>query len=172
MLQKEKEAERGQQRQAQDPDAPFTGSLASKNKPDLQEIAAALNLSEDGTKDALTQRINVFFNSNPLLHDEPRFSGLFHHALQRCTQTNDQNDHPMVSISESSTSPHDMRHPLSTNIVNILPNLPLAGLPYASVQPFLFHPPAGTTNIPLPSQLSSIHSTIVPNFHSTFHNNS
>ena len=83
MLQKEKEAERDQQRQARGPDAPFIGSLSSKNKPDLQEIAAALNISEDGTKDALIQRINACFDSNPLLRDGPRFSGLFHHAPRR-----------------------------------------------------------------------------------------
>jgi len=34
-------------------DQPFTGSLASKNKSDLQEIAAAIKLSEDGTKNVL-----------------------------------------------------------------------------------------------------------------------
>ena len=42
-LRKEKEAERDQQRRARGPDAPFVGSLSSKNKPDLQEIAAALD---------------------------------------------------------------------------------------------------------------------------------
>ena len=49
ILRKERAAEREQQHKARGPDAPFTGSLSSKNKPDLQEIAAALDLSEDGT---------------------------------------------------------------------------------------------------------------------------
>jgi hypothetical protein len=52
---KEKEAEQDQQHQAWDPDALFMGSLTSKNKLHLQEIAAALNLAEDGTKGALIQ---------------------------------------------------------------------------------------------------------------------
>ena len=36
---KEKEAERLQQRRDRPVDAPFTGSLNSKNRPDLQEVA-------------------------------------------------------------------------------------------------------------------------------------
>jgi catalase len=80
---KEKEVARDQQRQARPPDQPFSGSLASKNKGDLQEIAAALNLSEDGTKDALVLRINAYFDSNPLERETPRFSGLFHRGILR-----------------------------------------------------------------------------------------
>ena len=119
MVRKEKEAERDQQRQAQGPNAPFMGSLSSKNKPDLQEIAAALGLSEDGTKNALMQRINACFNSNPLLHDGPRFSGLFHRAPKRRHQVADlENTHPMASISPKPFH-NTMRNPLTTDIVNL-----------------------------------------------------
>lgn len=69
---KEKEIARNQQCQAHSADEPFVGSLGSKNKADLQEIAGVLSLSEDGTKDTLIQRINSFFDSNPLQRDSPR----------------------------------------------------------------------------------------------------
>ena len=52
---KQKENDREQQRRARAPDAPFTGSLSSKSKPDLQEIAGVLSLPEDGTKDVLVR---------------------------------------------------------------------------------------------------------------------
>ena len=51
--QKQKENDREQQHRAQAPDAPFTSSLTSKSKPDLQDIAGALSLPEDGTKEVL-----------------------------------------------------------------------------------------------------------------------
>jgi acetyl-CoA carboxylase alpha subunit len=83
-IRKEKEVARDQQRRARHPDEPFVGSLASKKKADLQEIAGAVSLSEDGTKDVLVQRINSFFDSNPLQRNSPRFSGLFR-RVQRCS---------------------------------------------------------------------------------------
>jgi hypothetical protein len=119
MVRKEKEAERDQQRQARGPDAPFMGSLSSKSKPDLQEIAAALGLSENGTKDALMQRINACFDSNPLLRDGPRFSGLFHRAPRHRHQVADsENTHPTASISPKPFH-NTMRNPLATDIVNL-----------------------------------------------------
>lgn len=59
---KEKEAERLQQRRDQPVDAPFTGSLNSKNRPDLQEVAG-LGLPETGTKEVLIRSINAYFGS-------------------------------------------------------------------------------------------------------------
>ncbi|KAI0302980.1 hypothetical protein BC826DRAFT_1101150 [Russula brevipes] len=68
---KQKENDREQQCRARAPDAPFTGSLVSKSKPDLQEIAGALSLPEDGTKEVLLRRINTFFDSesHPWIRD-------------------------------------------------------------------------------------------------------
>ncbi|KAF8239066.1 hypothetical protein L208DRAFT_1033757, partial [Tricholoma matsutake] len=59
------------------PDALFTGSLSLKSKPNLQEIAGALSLLEDGTKEVLVCHINNLFDSHPCLHDSDRFTGLF-----------------------------------------------------------------------------------------------
>jgi hypothetical protein len=117
---KEIEIVRTQQRQARSADEPFVGSLGSKNKADLQEIAGALNLSEDGTKDTLIQRINSFFDSNPLQRDSPQFSGLFRRALRRCPGQQDENFNRIASTSQNSL--HDTHPPLTENILN-LPNM-------------------------------------------------
>ena len=83
MQQNQKENDREQQQCDQAPDAPFTGSLSSKNKPNLQEIAGALSLAEEGTKEVLIHRINAFFDSHPHIHDSERFTGLFNHVQKR-----------------------------------------------------------------------------------------
>lgn len=118
---KEKEIARNQQREARPADEPFVGSLGSKNKADLQEIAGALNLSEDGTKDTLIQRINSFFDSNPLQRDSARFSGLFRRALRRCPGQQEENMHRIASSSQNTL--HHIHPPLTANIQN-LPNMP------------------------------------------------
>ncbi len=118
---KEKEIARNQQHQAHSADEPFVGSLGSKNKADLQEIAGVLSLSEDGTKDMLIQRINSFFDSNPLQRDSPRFSGLFHRARRRPGPgPQEENTHTIASTSQNSL--HHMHPPLAANILN-LPNI-------------------------------------------------
>jgi len=45
-----KEAEREEQWQQRDPNAPFTGVLALKTKADLQDIAQVLGLTTDSLK--------------------------------------------------------------------------------------------------------------------------
>ena len=64
------------------------GSLSSKSKLDLQEIAGALSLSEEGTKEVLIRRINTFFDSHPRIRDSERFTGLFNRAHRRRNDTN------------------------------------------------------------------------------------
>ena len=156
MLRKEKETERDRQHQARGPDAPFTGSLSSKNKPDLQEIAAALDLPEDGTKDALIQRINACFDSNPLLHDRPRFAGLFHHA-PKCRSQATENTHAMASITPNTPyNLNSMCNPLSTDLVN-LPEASSSAFHYnlipmhhrqANNSPLFHSLPAGPSTVP------------------------
>ena len=72
---KQQAARKEQQRDRSNADQPFTGALSSKRKPDLQEIAGALDLSEDGTREALISRINELFEQKQVLRNTPRFSG-------------------------------------------------------------------------------------------------
>ena len=120
---------------------------------------AALGLSEDGTKDALMQRINACFDSNPLLRDRPRFSGLFHCAPRCCHQAADsENTHPLASISPISF-PNTMCNPLAADIVNLSDtsafafhyNLFPINYSQANDNPNpLFHFPAGPSTVHYP----------------------
>ena len=129
MRRKQKENDREQQRRDRAPDAPFTGSLSSKSKPDLQEIAGALSLAEEGTKEVLVRRITTFFDSHPRLRDSERFTGLFNRTHKRridmnaggATQISNYSTHT-PSISQPPSLPHI---PLNANIANL--NLPIAG---------------------------------------------
>jgi hypothetical protein len=56
----------------------YSGSLGPKKKHELQEIALALRISDQGTKDEIVQRITKHLDSNQdALEDNPIFTGLF-----------------------------------------------------------------------------------------------
>ncbi|CAA7261927.1 unnamed protein product [Cyclocybe aegerita] len=60
------------------PPVVYAGALAPKKKSELQEIASALRISDQGTKDELAGRIKAHLDSNQdTLEDNPTFSGLF-----------------------------------------------------------------------------------------------
>ena len=127
MRRKQKENDREQQRQDRAPDAPFMGSLSSKSKPNLQEIAGALSLSEEGTKEVLIRRINTFFDSHPLIRDSKRFTGLFDRAHRwRIDMNRDGATQTQISDNSShisSVSQALSHFPLTANVAN----LPIAG---------------------------------------------
>ncbi|KAH9070740.1 hypothetical protein EDB83DRAFT_2210368, partial [Lactarius deliciosus] len=75
--------EREEQRRQRDPNEPFTGALATKTKGDLQDVAQALELAITGQKKDLLAQINSHFDDNPLLHENPRFEGIFHRLRRR-----------------------------------------------------------------------------------------
>ncbi|KAJ3898887.1 hypothetical protein F5879DRAFT_994316 [Lentinula edodes] len=55
----------------------FEGSLNSKNKTKLEDIAFSLGLDIDATAIVLKIRIDVHFNATPSLKQDPRYMGLF-----------------------------------------------------------------------------------------------
>ena len=71
------EKERQQQRERRDPNEPFVGSLNSRKKADLQDIAYALGLEIEGRVEDLKSSINAYFDENEEQRTSPRFIGLF-----------------------------------------------------------------------------------------------
>ena len=100
------------------------GTLSSKKKPDLQEIAGALNLSEDGTREVLIMHVNEFFKQNLDLCEVPQFSGLFNHASkwQAPVAEDLTSNTPKMQHFQS-----DAYQPLSMNILNVCGTTPGAG---------------------------------------------
>ncbi|KAJ3905088.1 hypothetical protein F5879DRAFT_784680, partial [Lentinula edodes] len=72
-----KDAERQETCRQMGPATVFTGSLNSKLKDDLKDIAFVLGLSLEGNKDKLILSIKSHFNSRPNLSEDPRYRGLF-----------------------------------------------------------------------------------------------
>ncbi|KAG6809833.1 hypothetical protein H0H92_014587 [Tricholoma furcatifolium] len=64
----------------------FTGALMPKKKQDLQEIAVALKISDQGTKDDLMNRIKRHLDTNPDLEEDPSFAGLYGTRRKRSLQ--------------------------------------------------------------------------------------
>jgi len=56
----------------------FSGALSmSRRKEELEELAAALALSDSGKKEELLERISNYFEEHPEVKTSPRFEGLF-----------------------------------------------------------------------------------------------
>ncbi|KJA15783.1 hypothetical protein HYPSUDRAFT_58622 [Hypholoma sublateritium FD-334 SS-4] len=72
-----RETEQQQRRQARDPTQPFVGAMSSKNKPDLIQLADALQLSAEGTKQEILDRITDHFDQHPEKKVHQSFEGLF-----------------------------------------------------------------------------------------------
>jgi hypothetical protein len=69
---------------------PFSGALVPKKKSELQEIATALTISTQGTKEDLLSRIKKHLDLNPDLEDDPLFAGLFVTRRKRSVQPQSQ----------------------------------------------------------------------------------
>jgi hypothetical protein len=56
----------------------FAGSLQQKKKSELQEIAAALKISDQGTREHIQVRIKEHLDEHhDKLEDNPKFAGLY-----------------------------------------------------------------------------------------------
>ncbi|KAI9454068.1 hypothetical protein BJY52DRAFT_1095640, partial [Lactarius psammicola] len=110
-----KEAEREAQRQQRDPNAPFTGTLTSKTKANLQDIAQVLGLVTDGQKKDVLAQINAHFDANPTLRDDSRFEGIFNRTRRRPAMQADKTpDTTQASAGPSTSVPLSIPPPPST----------------------------------------------------------
>ena len=80
----------------------FTGSIATKNKADLQVILATLGLLGTGTNVVLKERLVQHFEANPSDKVLPRYAGLFSHGR---TQPHTSITTPLNPPSENTPPP-------------------------------------------------------------------
>jgi len=120
------DAEREQQRRERDPKQAFSGSLSSKNKPDLQDVAHALQLDIAGTKKDLVDRITAHFNAHPEKKTEAQYEGIFN---SRRRPRNDDNVPPHLPLPAhvSQLPPEQPLHTMSS--ISRLPLQWLAPVP-------------------------------------------
>lgn len=92
----------------------FSGSVLTKKKAELQEIASALSLPESGTREDLLTRIKRYIDEHQAeLEDDPRFSGLVSsRKRQRSVQP---------SAPPSSSGPSNARVVLMSSRTSIVP---------------------------------------------------
>ncbi|KAG6893765.1 hypothetical protein C0993_000343 [Termitomyces sp. T159_Od127] len=111
----------------------FIGSLGSKNKTELQDLASILSLSIAGTKVNLQQCIEDEFEKRPKLKDEAQFLGLFKQSQKRPAPTNKDMAAGFNDIFQS--QPPLQRHRLNT-MAETMPST------LYSMQSSLSHPPS------------------------------
>ncbi|KAH9477029.1 hypothetical protein JR316_0010945 [Psilocybe cubensis] len=137
----------------------YTGALQPKKKSELQEIAVALRLSDQGTKDELQARIKKHLDSNQdALEDDPTFAGLFG---RRKRSLQPQPIPQSGRFAPSSSTPDTIEKPRSSlgRASRVLPLDPIkeATPPkdLRDVSTFLKHPfsPAETTPAKSPRQI-------------------
>lgn len=81
-------------RRTQQSNTIFTGSLSSKTKSDLQDIANALRLKVDGLKAALLENIRKHLEDNPEQHKTAQFCGLSDCPQKRRASSQDDENQP------------------------------------------------------------------------------
>ncbi|KAJ6448315.1 hypothetical protein C8R47DRAFT_1269962 [Mycena vitilis] len=86
----------------------FRGSISTKNKPQLKDLAYALDISTDGTSKQLTTRINTFFEDNDAMRNDPWFMGIF--TRSRAAAATDSSG-PLPLADRSNTSSNAVAGP-------------------------------------------------------------
>jgi hypothetical protein len=119
------EEERLRARLTRDPNHAFSGALGSKSRPDLVDVAYALEIREvTHGKEKLTKKniqdlINAHFDSHPEKRQDPQFEGLFN--SRRRPRVN-ENTAPLAGPSmQPHILPTSAAAPLSSNISNVMP---------------------------------------------------
>lgn len=87
----------------------FNGALSTKTKRELEDIAVALAIPEDGKKDDLVKRIRGHLNAHPELAARPRFSGLFT-SLTRGRKRAAENEDGPAPLEEDQPNPRPFQH--------------------------------------------------------------
>ena len=157
------EAERQRLWLTRDPNYAFFGSLGSKLKPDLVDIAHALKLrqithpgKEKLTKKKIQDFIEAHFDSNPEKREDLRFEGLFNACRRPRTDENSASGAnatasapPSIHFSTHPQAPSML--PLPSNISNIIWPAPLPVLGPSQPHP---HSQFPHPNYPLVSALA------------------
>ena len=114
------QVERQLLREQRDPSEPFKGTLSSKTKDDLKDVAYSLALSLDGQKKDILEWINTYFEENPSMRQHKQYEALFGRPKRR--QQVDENQPPSIDVEDESEPSHfPMQYqsvPLETNIQN------------------------------------------------------
>jgi len=106
----------------------FGGALSSKSKTELEDIAAALALAEDGNKHVLIRRIKEHLTLHPELALNTRFEGLFASLARGCKREADSEEGPAAPQdgNEAVGNPHPVQQRrISTQVFSPPVPLPL-----------------------------------------------
>ncbi|KAH9936106.1 uncharacterized protein B0H18DRAFT_972204 [Fomitopsis serialis] len=153
--QAQKLADREVQRQQREQSGVFSGSLSSKLRDELLDIATALDIPVEGKKKPeLLESIRNHFTANPELKEQPRFCGIFRGRKRTAAaaELDEPVDQPAAtrrqvdtSASMSSSSTLSPRAITPTSISPTLPNIPPPGIvfpPHAMSMPSIAQPSA------------------------------
>ncbi|KAE9382544.1 hypothetical protein BT96DRAFT_232645 [Gymnopus androsaceus JB14] len=109
---KKKDTERGdilRRAEQEREEVPFSGSIKSKSKADLQDILFALGLDIEGNVATLRVRIDAHFNAETALKELPRYIGLFSKPTRKRKRASDDHGENMQQSTSQHRSPSPMR---------------------------------------------------------------
>ncbi|KIK05054.1 hypothetical protein K443DRAFT_4067 [Laccaria amethystina LaAM-08-1] len=139
----------------------FKGALGSKNKTELEDIADALELPIDGTKEDLKGHINAYFEHNPSKKEDPRYVGIFNSSRgqKRAAPPNKNSSGRLATTAEPPTQRRRLNesesNPLGA-VTNTYTEL-MSMTPAFHQIPTSFTAPTHTPSIPATSFPSSSH---------------
>ena len=158
----------------------FLGGLSSKKVEDLRDIAYALAISEEGTKEVLVASIKSNLETQPELQQNPRFAGLFSSRSQQRPAPMNENIPPQPQGPIADPSSHSAilnqagqshLHPAAASHT-FGPTQSFGTYHYSSY--ITNYTPDTTHNIPIPplqpSPLAPVNSTTIPPLH-FYHSN-